>query len=300
MSEINKGKFWSSVGKISVLLTVIWILVQMFSHFLKSNEIDIKVTGKHYPYKIANIHMEQLKNYQSVIALDKAYEKNVDKNGTSITRLLKYAESKEGKKNWDFQADIDRYLDFDPLVKIEKFNEIWSFKIENLGTVPIEDLLLEIPYGGFFKINTQKGNKKKGDFKNRIPLGELSPGYSINIICWIENRYYSISEYDEEKTRITHKYGWEEIDYEFKAQGFDAWVANYATEIFLFGPIIFIGLIFMAYSLGVEHGPELKRKEKLKKLDELKELEHLNSQESNNGDNEVNSKSENNIKVDKK
>ena len=272
MSINTEGRFWGVIGKLGVILTVTWIIIQMISYFTKTSDYKINVTGKHYPYVIAATHWEHISNYKKITALDKSYVENVNSKGTSIKNLLKFGTSKEASDNWRFTSSFSKYFDYQPIIDVKDYNEIWTFQIENTGVKPIEDLIIETPFKGYYKLNSQKGNTSQGIFENRIALENLATGYSVNVMVWIENHNYYNSELVEEKTRITHKFGWEQIEYPVIVDGILAWNSRLESTPLFILVVILIFLIFGSFVLGVENGPKLIQREKDRKLKEFEKL----------------------------
>lgn len=276
MTESKQGKFWVLLGKAGALLTFIWLIIQMVTYFSKPKEYKMEISGNHYFYKTPIPYLEIMNDYNKIMALDKSYVENVNKSGLPISKLIEFEKSTEASKNYFFKSQFNSNIsEYGKLINWENYNEIWTFNIENTGIKPIEDLLMEIPFKGYYEVNMQKGNSTKGKFDNRIQIGTLAPGYSVNIITWVNNIYSTDPEYNEEKTRITHKYGWEKVNYPVKADGLIAWnIKNQNNPLIVLIFIIFI-IIFLAFGFGMDYGPKFQKSEKERKLKELQELEKL-------------------------
>lgn len=284
MNNTKTGNFWGILGKLVAILTAAWIIIQIISHFSDPNDIKMEINGNHYPYNIAYKHKKLINEYKEILALDKSYTDNINENGMSIKKLnsLKdYNVTDDEIKNYRFKSDYNAYMDYNPIINIENYNEIWSFNILNKGQKPIEDLIIEIPFKGYYKLLTQKGKSSRGDFENRIQVGNLDPGYSLSVIAWVVNGGYPSPGYNEEKTRVTHKYGWKEIDYPVRIYGLLAWnKRNYNTPLFItIVTIIFI--LFITFFKGFEYGSKAQKKEDEHKLKELKEEGELITKSNN-------------------
>jgi hypothetical protein len=280
---LEKSKFWSLIGKLGVILTIVWIIIQMINHFNNKEEIEMKITGNHFKYILANEHQELMKEHKKILSLDKSYTNNINKNGTSIKNLLLFEKSKKAKNNWKFKSDLSSYLSYGSFLTIPEYNEIWTFKIENTGIKPIEDLVIELPFKGYYQLNSQKGKIEKSNFENRIAIGNLAPGYSVNITTWVNSMSFSYPEYTEEKTRVTHKYGWKKIDYPVKIKGILAWNERNNNTLFEIAIPLSILIIFITFMIGVSMAPkfeELEKKRKLKALQEMEELKKLEKEKT--------------------
>jgi hypothetical protein len=93
--------------------------------------------------------------------------------------------------------------------KFELYDSLWTFEIHNKGKSKINNLVLNIPFGGFYEVSDI--DKKlisngflNGSRANKINIESMSPDDKINIKIW-SNRtaYYSlfmnkISFYDDD------------------------------------------------------------------------------------------------------
>lgn len=248
----------------------------MGTYFSKPKDYKMEISGNHYMYKTPNSYLAIMNEYNKIKSLDKSYLESINKISLPISDLLKFEKSAEATKNYIFKSRLDNYTsEYGKIIKWENYNEMWTINIENTGAKPIEDLLVEIPFKGFYEVNKQKGNSSNGVFDNRIQIGTLDPGYSISIITWVDDVYSTQPEFNEEKTRITHKYGWQSINYPVKADGIIGWnIKNNNTPLIILIFIIVI-IVVLAFGLGVDYGPKFLKKEKERKLKELQELEKL-------------------------
>ncbi|MFC1898284.1 hypothetical protein ACFLYJ_01805 [Candidatus Cloacimonadota bacterium] len=279
MSNLKQSNIWVIIGKFGVLLSVVWIIIQMINLFSKPKDFKMKIKGNHYSYSIAFKHQELIDEYKKILSLDKSYTKNVNDNGISIQKLKEFLESKKGTENYKFISDYQMYMDYKSLIDIDEYNEVWTFNISNTGNKPVDDLLIEIPFKGFYELNSQKGESSKGEFKDRIEVGNLAPGYSVNVIAWVNNIYTTVPEYIEEKTRITHKYGWEKISYPMKAVGIVAWNIRNDNIPLAFTIVVILLFLMLSFAIGADYGPKYQKKEKERKINELKELEKMKEEE---------------------
>jgi len=248
MTEKSENRsIWKTLGQIGALLTGLWVLIQIVTVFAKPSEYGIEAKGDHNNYSIAPHQFDILRDYGRIRRLNPKIK--------SIIR----------------KADTSAKLNYEN----EKINQLWSFTITNVGSNPLEELTLELPFSGFYELKKQKGYYNNGKFKDRIIIGDLAPGYNINVKAFFNTHVPEYSYYDEEKTRITHKYGWARIDYPVKSRGLWAWIhRNDYTPLFFFGFGILI-IVLLVYDRGLKNGPKVERREKEKRLKELKELEKM-------------------------
>lgn len=283
MEKLKRNRIWSIIGKITALLTLLWITIQLYNYFTFNNEYKIYAYGKYSEFIIPNDYLKLLDDYKTLIALDKAYVENLDSKGAGIKGLNEYLKS-EDKKDY-FDISFNSYLINDRHINITEYSSVFNYFIENNGNKPIEDLVLEIPFSGYFHINRKKGSFSEGNFSKHIEIGTLLPGYSININLWSKSLFL-FSEYEEGKTRITHKYGCEKIKYPIEVQGLLAWnIRNHNFPLIIVSIFILLS-IYIAFLLGVDYGPSIKKKEKERKIREVEELEQLKKEVDNVKDKE--------------
>lgn len=254
--EKDKLNIWSFIGKIGALVALVWGILQIYTYISKVEDYEAETTGSH-------------NYYQTPPSIINSYKKNVNYRAIVRTVIDLKGELKDyhldtlinsHKKNQLFEYYQYKYKDND--LNREDYNEIWTFKIVNKGTKPLEAIALELPFGGSYKASFPDNKTIDGKFTNRIELGELRPSYEINVYCWRANDYF-YPEQDESKSRFTHKNGWFSISYPIEINGIYAWAKNY-SEFVIIG---FVVLLFIVLGFGITIG------EKSKKNDEERNIE---------------------------
>lgn len=274
--------FWSIIGKLALVLSIFWILIQMYNNFLKRPDYAFDANGNHSVFEIPNEIKSILNEYISVLAIDSALVEDDNKLiKESISSLCKLIQNQnyQGKLGIDYKIPHYKNL-FEAKKTFHEYNSYWWFTLTNTGNKPLEDLTLELPFDGYYAVNMKNEKVISGYYKQQIKIGELKPSYSVTIKVWSLNEFdNSYPDWDEEKTRFTHKYGWQKIEYPKEVKGILAWNSkndNFPLVLFIFALII---LFFVVFALGVEYGPKITEKEKKQKLKEFEKMAKLKDEE---------------------
>lgn len=252
---------WSYVGKAGVLVALIWGVIQIFNYFFKTGEYEATANGSHGFYETSPIHNEAyLKNAEYKALVRTIIEKEGSLKSYNLDTLLKNlrANNRSSEKLY-----FDMYLNELGMSPYERkeYNSLWTFRIKNSGNKPLEELALELPFDGVFKVVLPGNVIRTNSFSNKIDIEELRPSYEANIYCWT-NASMAFIEDDEEKSRFTHKNGSFSITYPVEVTGIYAWnKKNYDTPLLIgLGILAFLFLFIFAY--GEAYGSK-KMKEKL-------------------------------------
>ncbi|GEM_PF-2098591 len=273
-SDNSKKDIWSYLGKIGLLVALIWGLIQIINFFYKSKDYEAVVNGNHSFYETSPKHRISYTNATEYKALVKTIIKREGnlKTFELDTLLSKIKNDNNSILNYEFRNNLPdlRFNDFG-----QEYNEIWTFSVKNTGDKPLEELALELPFDGICKIILPDNVLREEDFKNKIQIGELRPSYEANIIVWGKSysSYISSSYEDEEKSRFTHKYGWFSIKYPVEVKGFYAWNKKYDDMPLMFGSMLILMFVFL---FGTSAGAKLYKKElesKQKKETDDKDIE---------------------------
>lgn len=268
MTKKTTFNFWSFLGKFALFVTFTWTVWQIYNSTL-TNDYEFEATGNHSKYKPPNNYYSLIKNYESILLLDEAYREAINSRGISVNKLLSFAEN---TKNKEFLESFNYHKKWTKVINIPIYNYTWEFQIDNSGSKPLEELFVETPFDGYYRISRKNEEDIHGTFSKNIPIEKLKPGYSLGIRIWT-NESFGIDEYDEEKTRITHKFGYQPISYPMKVQGFSKWlISDYEFPIF-FKVMILIFLFIITFLIGVSSYPKFAELEKQRKIDEYKKFE---------------------------
>ena len=165
MTKKSTFNFWSAFGKFALLVTFLWTGTQIYKSFTDDNGFDFIVTGNHSKYRLAPDHQEFIESYKNLILLDKAYREEINSRGLSINKLLNYSEK---TTNADFLENYDFNKKYDPPFELPEYNNSWEFQIENNGKKPLEQLILETPFKGVYKISIKDKKDVFGTFDKNI------------------------------------------------------------------------------------------------------------------------------------
>lgn len=282
MKEKNsKSLFWSSVGKLAGLLSVIWIIIQLYNYVFKDN-YRIKILGNHYTFELPNIILKDLVNYNKMLAIDSA--RKVYKETSSFKTLKDFLNYNNHdyyletyNKIGNYNSNISNYLNY---------KSTWTFEIKNRGKKPIEELKLELPFDGYYKIIRQNQPVINGLFTKQIILNDLQPSYEIKVTVWPIDVLSDMPEYQEEKTRVTHKYGWTNITYPKEVRGILAWNIRNDNIFTIIAVFVLIIILFIIFGAGMSYGPIYQEQERKRKLQEYNELEKIKKEEEEKVKNE--------------
>jgi hypothetical protein len=268
MKKKTTLNFWSFLGKFSLFITLLWTTWQIYSS-ISTNAYEFEATGKHFKYRPPNDYYDLIKDYETTLLLDKAYRDEINSKGLSVNKLIDYAGKTENK---EFLESYDYHKKWTKLIDIPIYNYTWEFQIDNSGSNPLEELIIETPFDGYYRISRENEDDVHGTFSKNIPIEKLNPGYSVGIRIWIHDTY-GINVYDEEKTRVTHKFGFKQISYPTEVKGFSKWlISDYEFPIFL-KIIILLFLFFLTFIAGVSFYPKWVEMENKRKIEEYKKFE---------------------------
>jgi hypothetical protein len=255
------SSFWGYIGKAGVIVGLIWGGIQIFNYFFKAGEYESVAKGNHSFYETSPLHNEAyLKSTEYKALVRTIIEKEgALKDYNLDTLLLKL----KGSNNSNEKAYFDMYLHEQGIFAYtnQEYSSIWTFSIKNTGNKPLEELALELPFDGTYKIILPNNVIKSNSFSNKIEIGELRPSYEANVYCWTKNSR-TFTEDDEEKSRFTHKNGWFSISYPVEVTGVYAWNKKLNDIPLTIGLGILAFLFMIVYAYGEVTGSK-KPKEKI-------------------------------------
>lgn len=266
----NNNGIWGALGKAGVLVGLIWGGIQIYNYVFKINDFEAETNGRHSSYSTTPI---LLKGFNANIDHQAIVKTIIDADGALKSydyKALKKSVHKE-YKYMSYGQNYDNLNPFNPYWQGD-YSSIWSFKIKNIGSKPLEELALELPFNGYYKINFPDNTTKVDSFSNKINLKELRPSYEIFVTCWTDADSYDL-ESDEEKSRFTHKNGWFSISYPVEADGLYAWNIRNRGNPLLFFCALVIFLFIIVYASGEAAGKR-KQKSEQENIQENKESEN--------------------------
>jgi len=259
-NKTNNG-FWSSLGKAGVLVGLIWGGIQIYNYFFKTGDFEAEANGRHTFYKTAPIILDGYKQNINTRAIVKTV---IDADG--FLKTYNYEKLKHKiDDDYRYLAYSSNYDRINPVKDYRwngDFTTMWTFKIKNYGNKPLEELALELPFNGYYKVKFPDNTTKVDSFANKINLKELRPSYELSITCWTDNDTYD-PESDEEKSRLTHKNGWFSISYPLEVKADSIYALNtkyHGMPIFVFFVIVFF-LFIVIYATGESNGLKKQKNE---------------------------------------
>jgi hypothetical protein len=263
-TENNSSPFWGYIGKFGIVVALVWGVIQIYNYFFKTEDYEADTKGSHSFYETSPIHKTAYKNAIEYKALVKAI---IEKNGTlknyeldSLISKVKKGKDATLKSNFEYYKNqATNYSNDDT----DNYNEIWFFTIKNTGHKPLEELALELPFEGSYKVVLPNNISKVNSFKNKVIVGELRPSYEVTIVCWSDSySFYSIE--NEDLSRFTHKYGWFGINYPVQVDGIYAWNKKYNDfPLILIACVIGLLIFFLGVNAQYNHAKkQLEEKDK--------------------------------------
>ncbi|MFD1000288.1 hypothetical protein ACFQ21_13275 [Ohtaekwangia kribbensis] len=282
MSE-SKINIWTVLGKITAVLSVIWVSTQLYNNYVKK-EYVVTAIGNHSPFYLPGDLDVVIKNSLESVALRKYLDIGSEKLDRKISNKI---QSKIKKMQTDIFSSEEQNFEFE-ISRISetvgetktKYGMYWWFTVTNTGQKELEELVLELPFEGYFVASGTNFNKT-GNFKNRIEIGDFAVKQQILVQVWQLNDYSINFAVDQniEQSRLTHKSGWQKIDYPVQMTGIVAWNENNDNfPLYLTVLIMMISYVFV-FSLGEKYGPQIKQWDRKMKLEELKKLKELEQEE---------------------
>jgi hypothetical protein len=253
----SKISIWSYIGKAGVLVALFWGVIQIYNNFFSTGEYEANTRGHHSFYETAPEHYDGYIKSAEYRALVQAIIEDGDalKNYNLDSLLKELKESNRGLEKMRFERNLSDQR-ISPLGN-EEYRSIWEFSIKNNGKKPFEELVLELPFKGYYKVILPNNVQKSGRFNNRIEIGELRPSYEASVYCWSEN-ILSYTKYEEDKSRFTHKNGWFGITYPVEATGLYAWNERSNNAFLMLGIMTLLILLALAFVLGEAIGKSTK------------------------------------------
>ena len=277
----NKNKFWDIIGKISVSIGLIVLGIQIYDYCFK-NDYNIIAKGSYFTFGNPPDVKDILIDYSNIKNTVKAYQKCGDgKKNDSLEQLdltdrIRYILNNKSTiyKNCTINRTTS-YYDYDDKIftnsvfLYDKYKSYWQFTIKNDGNKPLEELILDLPFDGVYELFSKNAEIVRDKFTNTIVIGMLKPTYEVNINVWTKNEISRYSNYDEDKSRITHKYGSQSIQFSTHTYGLLAWIEkNYFSDFI----ITIILIILLLLLLGHKYVPIIIENEKKLKLKEMEKL----------------------------
>lgn len=204
MFNKSESQIWSYIGKIGVIVAILWGSIQIINFFVKSPEYSADIKGKHSYYETSPWHFERIYNtleYKAILSLFNRENKLL--NNLDLDSLLNiYKDKKNIKEKSEFDEIIEQMNE-----EVNRdYNTIWIFDIKNNGNKTLEDLILEMPYLGYYKVLLPDNPTKVQYFEKSVKIGNIRPSNLAKIYCWT-NLKKPITKVEEDSVIFTHKNG---------------------------------------------------------------------------------------------
>lgn len=239
MTETKSNKFWGHVGKLSVSLGLILMLINIWDYFYPHTE-RIEVIGSYKEYRLPPNLVSMLDTMRDKRASHRIsdyllMEKKESKIDLTENQILDISSSIENMimPLWD---DEFKY-------NTQKYEELIYLNVKNIGSKTAQDITLDVPAKGVALVIQQDDSRKVIKFNKKIELEDIRPKNKLKIAIWSKN---NIGASDEDEFNLTHANGVGKFDFGKNIFGYEKLFIDYWPYLIL----LFIwlsGMLFMAY-----------------------------------------------------
>jgi hypothetical protein len=141
MTIFNFKSFWNILGKLSLVLIVVWTAIQIYGYFSKGNEYNIKAEGDHLAFVLPDSISKPIESAKSNKTY--FYIKNMVANNTKWSNHIDLADTVMALLTNNLPESYSALM---------QLNSYWQFHISNNGIQQISDLYLETPFEGYYFI----------------------------------------------------------------------------------------------------------------------------------------------------
>ena len=174
----SKSTVLSVIGAIAIVLGLIVTLINLLG-FLKP-DFKLRATGSYVNIAIPDLIFEEMMSY--------------------LRENLPYS-------SWGTDYFYSNSATTTNILSFRQTESVLEFNIENLGRKTARSIKLELPFSGLYSLSA---SDQVDQFTKIIPLGDFNPTNKIKVLVWAET---NISQYEEEKTKVTYDGGWSSIRY---------------------------------------------------------------------------------------
>lgn len=234
-------KFWSFAGKTSVILGIIWLIIEIGRYLFNDNfSAEVLATYTEVPQiKKITDNQKDILQYEFVV-------KNINRLKLPFDSTIIVDSNIVKQYVAEHQSYFDSYfISYAKKYSVDKF---YTYKISNNGEKPIEDINITLPFAGEYEMLLQDNQTKNGLFENRIIIGTLNPSYSVTVYIW-SNSLLIGPIFSGEKGSVNHKYGTFEVEYPVISRGLTARLLKMDWYyFFMFTLLIFYLLFWFFYA----------------------------------------------------
>lgn len=217
ISEKIKKKFEKYYKILYILGIVISALVgvtHLYDWAGKLSNYRVIATGRYLPYSISEDLIESIKDYKENISLDRIEEEfpEFEQLGLDRFKLRSYL--------------ADSFPDSE-IYELKSIEYHWLFDLKHRGNKQLDNLVLNIPFDGYYSVKKNDLLMFHGSFEKKIDIGSISPSDELVIDVWTHS-FLGISNIkfkgNSNDIFINHTNGKIKIEYFTEVNGFLAWV----------------------------------------------------------------------------
>lgn len=239
------NRIWIYVGKISTLVGLFFLVIQIFASF--DSEYKIKASAQVMEFVVPPPMALYYNNIQKTFADDSLklfFDKELKAAIKETPKLSRYQEELKSSLSSAFSQYVDNKVKSEAFDRTSNADMLCIYNIKNIGSKEVHDLFLEIPSKGYCLTSKQNSKQELSWFENRIEIGSIRPSYEVKIFVWSSSFYFN-----QDETRLTHPDGVVNIDYARQVGGILAFIdKNHLLDPwFLFSMFMVVGIL----SIGI-------------------------------------------------
>lgn len=232
---MSNDKFWSSFGKISLVVGVISGIIYLSSE-IGTKEPKIITICSYNSFDIPPDIQSTLRSTWDYNTWD------------NLEVFIDSVKNKESHTNRIISYLRDYVHSFYPK-SIQSgrspYSSFFNFTIFNEGDLVANDLVLDGPSPGLCRIVNRDNSQTVVAFNHTLSLGSIRPGDEIKVYLWTTSSIY----HPDDDFRITYSDGIGKIRFPSTHYGFKRWVGDNIGLILLFSifTLVFFVLFTLAY-----------------------------------------------------
>jgi hypothetical protein len=230
---------WETIGKIGVLLSIIWVSVQLFNYF-SSTTGKIRATMKSSKFILPALIEKNMFTSLPNEIINSLNKLNSDRD-TSLKQfrgaLFKYERLKHFH---DYLTSKITNYDYN---NFKYYRYFWTINLINPSSKLVQSINVDIETDGYYQLISQDDSSTASFYTHNIQIGDLRPQNKATLFVW--------SSYTSEvkKVKINYKDGFiipEEIK---EVTGFYGWLSKYSlTENIFLRLLPFLLICYLIFS----------------------------------------------------
>lgn len=220
---VRAGGFWAILGKLGLIATLLWVVVQLITHFWARDTV-LRASGEYASFEVPQKYLDDLRELERMLGPDE-------------------------QRRRGFPVTLQETL--------TSARAICRIALLNAGSKQVDDLILEVPFSGVAVVSRIGEPSVYLEFDRKFKVGTLRPSNEVQCVLW---SYHSlIDSYDEEKIKFTHSAGVVPVTFSKRLTGIPAWIgANFWSLVFALVPPIVLVLI-LSSAIWALHGSEVPK-----------------------------------------